>query len=45
MSSLTDAEIRELAASIGVDLGDGELETIRSHVNENLTGLDRVSEL
>ena len=45
MVSLTDEEIQELAASIGVELGAGELETIRSYVNENLTGLDRIDEL
>ncbi len=45
MRSLTDTEIEELAESIGVEVAEGEFEAIRSYVNENLTGLERVDEI
>lgn len=45
MRAVTNDEIRELADSIGVDIGETELETIRTYVNENLAGLERVDEI
>ena len=45
MHSLTDEEIVRLAESVGIEVPESQLETVRSYVNENLAGLGDVDEI